>query len=118
MTVWLAPGKLKTAGPQGVHGLIDEPADAVIVEPGAGEVPSCTAVVINMEGPALRRSRIRHSVRGRRCGKARQSSGLRGQPFQCPAWMLVSVMAGVFAAARLRNSAARTKISPIFWPAS
>jgi hypothetical protein len=38
MTVWLAPGKLKTAGPQGVHGLIDEPADAVVVvEPGAGK---------------------------------------------------------------------------------
>jgi hypothetical protein len=44
--------------------LIDEPADAlVVVEPGAGEVPSCTAVVINMEAPALRRSRIRHSHR-------------------------------------------------------
>jgi hypothetical protein len=27
-------------------------ADAVVVEPGAGEVPSCTAV-INMEGPAF-----------------------------------------------------------------
>jgi hypothetical protein len=44
--------------------LIDEPADAlVVVEPGAGEVPSSTAVVINMKGPALRRSRIRHSHR-------------------------------------------------------
>lgn len=63
MTVWLAPGKLKTAGPQGVHGLINELADAVVVEPGAGEAPSCAAVVINMEGPVLRRSRIRHSHR-------------------------------------------------------
>ena len=36
MTVWLAPGKLKTAGLQGVHGLIDEPADAVVVGPDAG----------------------------------------------------------------------------------
>lgn len=63
MTVWLAPGKLKTAGPQGVHGLINELADAAVVEPGAGEAPSCAAVVINMEGPVLRRSRIRHSHR-------------------------------------------------------
>jgi hypothetical protein len=41
-----------------------------------------------------------------------------GQRFQCLAWMLVSVMEGVFAAARLRNSAARAKISPMVWPAS
>jgi hypothetical protein len=32
--------------------------------------------------------------------------------------MLVPVMAGVFAAASLRNSAARTKISPVVWAAS
>jgi hypothetical protein len=37
MTVRLAPGKLKTAGPQGVHGLIDEPADDVVVEPAPGK---------------------------------------------------------------------------------
>ncbi len=41
-----------------------------------------------------------------------------GQRFQRPAWTLVSVMAGVFATASLRNSAARTKISPMVWPAS
>jgi hypothetical protein len=37
MTVRLAPGKLKTAGLQGVHGLIDEPADDVVVEPAPGK---------------------------------------------------------------------------------
>jgi hypothetical protein len=37
MTVWLAAGKLITAGPQGVHGLINEPAGAVVVEPAPGK---------------------------------------------------------------------------------
>ena len=40
-----------------------------------------------------------------------------GQRFQRAACALASVMAGVSAAASLRNAAARPKVSPMVWPA-
>jgi hypothetical protein len=112
MTVWLAPGKLKTAGLKGVHGLIDEPADAVVVEPAPGKsqaalpsssiwrVPRCGAarfvtVMASQCSPSPGRSQpvtnsfhvtrlLRSALAGRRPVAAVRQRLLRWQPREPP----------------------------------